>query len=112
MSSFFLLVDTATFGALRLPFHRVETCALHWLFTLPADEAVGVPLSVEGRDVVLHDGTSAARTLGREQLEVVVLAVGLAILLVEPVLPELVAAVRAEEVLRVPGLVEGSNAFL
>lgn len=77
-----------------------------------ADEAIGMPLSVECRDVVFHDGFVAAAALGREHVEVVGAAVGLPIPFVESVLPELLAALGAEEVLRVPGLLERRHAFL
>lgn len=78
----------------------------------PADEAVRVPLAVEGRYVVLHDGAVAAAALGGEHVEVVLAAVGLAVPLVEALLAELLAALGAEEVLRVPGLLQGGHAFL
>lgn len=51
--------------------------------THPADEALGVPQGVQGRDVVLQDGSGAAAALGREHVEVVLPAVRLAVLLVE-----------------------------
>lgn len=50
----------------------------------PAHEALGMPEGVEGRDVVLQDGPGAAAALGREHVEVILPAVGLAIFLVEP----------------------------
>jgi hypothetical protein len=71
-----------------------------------------MPLGVERRDVVLHDGACAAAALGREHVKVVVLAVRLAVLLVEAALAELLAALRAEEVLRVPRLLQRRHAFL
>lgn len=71
-----------------------------------------MPLAVERRDVALRDGHRAALALEREQGEVVVLAVRLAVLLLEAVLAELAAAFRAEEVVRVPRLVERRHAFL
>ena len=71
-----------------------------------ADKAVGMPLQVEGGDVVLGDRGVAAPTLGRKLLEVAGLAERGVVLLVEPVVAELVAALRAEEVLWVEGLVE------
>lgn len=71
-----------------------------------------MPLAVEGGDVVLHDGPVAAAALGREHVEVVVAAVGLAVTLVEALLAELLAALCAEEVLRVPGLLQRGHTFL
>lgn len=50
---------------------------------LPAHKAFRVPEGVEGRDVVLQDGTGTAATLGREHVEVVLPTVGLTVLLME-----------------------------
>lgn len=71
-----------------------------------------MPLRVQRRDVVLHDGPVAAIALRGEHLEVVVAAVGLAIALMETLLAELLAALGAEEVLRVPGLVQRRDALV
>ena len=79
---------------------------------LLADEAVGMPLQVEGRDVVLDDRGVAAPALGRKLLEVASLAERGVVLLVEPVVAKLVAALRAEEVLWVEGLVERGDALV
>ena len=71
-----------------------------------------MPLAVQGGDVVLHDGPVAPVALRREHVEVVVAAVRLAVALVEPVLAELLAALGAEEVLRVPRFLERCDTFL
>lgn len=71
-----------------------------------------MPLAVERGDVVLHDRPVAGAALGREHVEVVVPAVGLPLLLVEALLAELLAALGAEEVLHVPRLLQGRDAFL
>jgi len=73
------------------------------LRALLAHEAVGVPLRVEGRDVVLCDGVAAASTLGGEVLEVAVLAVSFLVLLVETGITELIAAVGTKKMFGVPG---------
>ena len=80
--------------------------------TLLAHKAVGMPLQVERGDVVLGDRGVAAAALGGELLEVAGLAEGGVVLLVETVVAELVAALGAEEVLRVEGLVEGRDALV
>jgi len=82
------------------------------LGTYPADEAVRMPLRVQRRDVVLHDGPVAAIALRGKHLEVVVAAIGFAIALMESLLAELLAALGAEEVLRVPGLVQRRDALV
>lgn len=71
-----------------------------------------MPLAVQRRYVVLHDGAVAAAALRCEHIEVVLPAVRLAVPLVEALLAELLAALGAEEVLRVPGLLQGGHAFL
>lgn len=51
--------------------------------THPAHKALGVPEAAERRDVVLQNGPGAAATLGSKHVEVVLPAVGLAVLLME-----------------------------
>lgn len=78
----------------------------------PAHEAAGVPLSGQGRHVVLHYGTGASAAFGGEHVEVVVPAVRPAFPLVESLLAELFAALGAEKVFGVPSLLQGRHAFL
>lgn len=80
--------------------------------TYPADKAVRMPLTVQRGYVVLHDGSIAAATLGREHVEVVLAAIRLAVPLVEALLAELLAALSTEKVLGVPRLLQGGHAFL
>jgi uncharacterized DUF497 family protein len=71
-----------------------------------------MPLTVQSRNVILHDGTTATAALGREHIEVVVSAVRFAVPLVEALLAELLPALSAEEVFHVPRLLEGRHTFL
>lgn len=71
-----------------------------------------MPLRVECGDVVFHDGFVAATALGCEHIEVVRTAIRFAVPFMEPVLSELLPALSTEEVLRVPGLLQRSYAFL
>ena len=50
-----------------------EVAADEGFLALGADEAVGAPLLVQRRDVVLRDGLVAARAAGRVQLQETVL---------------------------------------
>lgn len=95
-----------------LPLVVIEAATIEWLPAVTADKAIGMPLSIQSRDVVLCDWPVATTTFGREQLEVVIAAVGFAILLMEAPLAELRPAVGTEKVLRVPCLVQGSHAFI
>lgn len=71
-----------------------------------------MPLGVKGGNVVFHDGPIAGSALGSVQVEVVVATERLAVALMEAVLAELLAALGAEEVVHVPGLVQCGHAFL
>ena len=71
-----------------------------------------MPLRIQSRDVVLHDGAIAAIALGSEHVEVIGTAIWFAVTFMEAFLAELVAALGTEEVLGVPGLVQSSHAFL
>ena len=71
-----------------------------------------MPLAVEGRDVALGDGSGTAFAFQGEHGQVVLLAVGLAVLLLESILTELAAALSAEKVIRMPRLIQRRHAFL
>lgn len=71
-----------------------------------------MPLGVQSRDVVFHDWLVATSTLGGKHVEVIIATVRLSIPLMEAVLAELLTALSAEEVLRVPGLLQCRHAFL
>lgn len=91
----------------------LEKCAIiEWLGALFADEAVWMPLHVEGGDVVLSDGVAATSALGGELLEVAVLAVGAIILLMETIISKLFSTVCTKKVLRVPSLVQSRNTLV
>ena len=80
--------------------------------TLLAHEAVGMPLQVERRDVVLGDRGVATPALGGKLFEVAGFAERGVVFLVEAVVTELVTTFRAEEVLWVESLVEGRDALV
>jgi hypothetical protein len=80
--------------------------------TYPTNEAIRVPLAVQSRYIVLHDGAIAAGTLGRKHVVVVGATVRFAVTFVEALLAELVATLGAEEVLRVPSFLQGGDTFL
>ena len=67
-------------------------------------EAFWVPCVAQGSDEALHDGPLAAVALWCKLLVVVFPAVRLPVLLVEPLVTEMLAAQRAEEMLRMPRL--------
>ena len=65
-----------------------------------------MPRGVQSRDASVQDCLIAEGALGREQLVVVVFAIGFAVAFEEVLSAELLAAVFAEEVLAVPGLAQ------
>lgn len=69
-------------------------------------------MGVEGGDVVLHYRLAAAAAFWREHVKVISATVRFSVPLVEPVLAELLAALGAEEVFRMPGFLKGCHAFL
>ena len=68
-----------------------------------------MPLGTEGRHVALHDGLVTALAAGGKLLVVALSAEGFAVLLMEAIGSEVLAAERAEKVLWVPGLVQGTH---
>lgn len=80
--------------------------------THPAHEARRMPLRVQRGNIILHDGPVAAAALRRKHVKVVGATIRLAVPLMEPVLAKLLAALRTEKVLRVPGLLQSGHAFL
>jgi hypothetical protein len=80
--------------------------------TYPTDETIGMPLTVESRDVALGDGRGTSFTFQSEHGQIVLLAVRLAVLLLESILAKLAAALGAEKMIRMPRLIQSRHAFL
>lgn len=80
--------------------------------TYPAHEAFWVPLGVEGRDVILHNGRIAACTFWSKHVVVVLPTVGFPVAFVKALVAESISALSTEEVLRVPRFVQGCYTFL
>lgn len=95
-----------------LPVMLEEAAIDEWREAFPAHKALRMPQRVEGRDIVLQDGPGTAATLWCEHVEVVLAAVGLAVLLVEPFRTEEGSTLGTEEVFRVPRPVKGCHHFI
>lgn len=80
--------------------------------TFPADEAFGMPECVEGRDVVLQDGTGTATTFGGKHVEVILSTERLSILLMKTFRSKKGSTLGAEEVFRMPSLIQSSDNFI
>ena len=68
-----------------------------------------MPLGVYGSDETLHDSLVTATTARSKLLVVALPAEGLAVLLVEPFRPKVLATQRAEEVLGMPRTIQGPH---
>lgn len=69
--------------AVRLPLVLEETAIHERNETLPAHETLGVPQRVQGRDVVVQDGSGTAATFWGKYVKVIFPAVCFALLLME-----------------------------
>jgi len=86
--------------------------ALELHVTIPADEALRVPLSTQSRNVTFRNGHSAAFALEGKHGQVILFTVRFTVFLLKSVLTKLAAALRAEKVIRMPRLVQCSYAFI
>lgn len=89
-----------------------EAAAREGREAFPADEAVWVPESAKGGDVVIQNRALAALAAWGEQLQEVAAAVGAPLALVETLISERLPATDAAEVLRVPVGAQGSDHFV
>ena len=90
----------------------MHTCTCKCIITHKTVEAFWVPCEAQGGDEALHDGPLAAVALWRKLLVVVLPAVRLPVLLVEPLVTEMLTTQRAEEMLRMPRLPQGIHTTL
>lgn len=90
-----------------------EEAAVHkGAVALPTYEALWVPERVESRDVVFQDGLAAALTAGSKQSQKALLAVLLALTVMETFLSKRPAALDAAETLWVPVLIQSGDHFI
>lgn len=97
---------------IRHAFMIKEASTIKWCLTIPTDKALWMPLSIQCRNVILHDGPIAATTLGSKHLKIVSLAVGFSIFFMETFFPKLVTTLSTEKVFWMPGLVQGRHTFI
>lgn len=78
----------------------------------PANKTVRMPLRIQCRNVILHDGPIAAIAFRRKHVKVIVATVRFAVTLMEAFFAELLAALGTKEMLRVPRFLQCSHTFL
>lgn len=105
-------IDTNARGADWLALHGVKRLASNCLFAVSANEAVRMPLRVQCRDVILHDGAIATVALWCEHVEIIVATIWFAIAFMEAFLTELLTTLGTEKVLCMPSLVQSGDAFI
>lgn len=89
-----------------------ERSALELHVTVPADEALRVPLSTQSRNVAFSNSHSAAFALEGKHGQVILFTIWFTVLFLKSVLAELTTALRAEKMIRMPRLVQCSDAFI
>lgn len=86
-------------------FHCIKWFTANWFFTIPANKAVGVPLSIQCWNIVFHDGTVASAAFWCEHIKIVVATIWFTITFMEAIFAELLSTLRTEEMFCVPCLV-------
>lgn len=92
--------------------HRIKRLTSHCFPTVPANKTVSMPLRIQSRHVVLHDWPVAAAAFRGKHVKVIVPTIWFAVTFMEALLAKLFAALGTEEVLCVPGLLQGCYAFI
>lgn len=68
----------------------------------PTNKTIGMPLRVQCRNVILHDGPIAAITFWRKHIKVIVATIRFAVTFMEALFAELLATLGTEEMFCVP----------
>lgn len=96
-------------AAVRLAVALVEPVLAELLAALGTEEVLGVPGLLERRDAFIQNGSIAVRAPRAEQIVIIRLTVGISIALEEVPRAQLLVAVIARKVLRMPGLAQRRN---
>jgi len=82
------------------------------LKTYPANKAIGMPLTVQSRDIILHNWSVTTSTLGCKHIKIIIPTVWFAISFMKSFLTKLFPTLGTEKVFSVPSFFECSYAFL
>lgn len=91
-------------------FEKIAICKR--LVASSTNEAIGVPLSIQWRNVILGNGDLTTSTFGCKHGIIAAFAISLVVLFVKTIVAESVAAFKTDKVIRVPSAVKGRNAFV
>jgi len=89
-----------------------RTCYIPVLKTYPANKAIGMPLTVQSRDIILHNWSVTTPTLGCKHIKIIIPTVWFAISFMESFLTKLFPTLGTEKMFSVPSFFECSYAFL
>ena len=82
------------------------------LKTYPANKAIGMPLTVQSRDIILHDWPVTAPTFGCKHIKIIIPTVWFSISFMESFLTKLFPTLGTEKMFSVPCFFECSYTFL
>lgn len=71
-----------------------------------------MPLRVQCRDIILHNGAIATIAFGCKHFKIIGTTIGFTIPLMETIFAKLLATLGAKEMLRMPGLIQCRHAFI
>lgn len=71
-----------------------------------------MPLTIQGGDIIFHNGTIASTAFGRKHIKVVIATIGFAITFMKSLFAKLLAALGTEEMFCMPSFLQCSYAFL
>ena len=89
-----------------------RTCYIPVLKTYPAHKAIGMPLTVQSRDIILHNWSVTTPTFGCKHIKIIIPTVWFAISFMESFLTKLFPTLGTEKMFSVPSFFECSYAFL
>ena len=82
------------------------------LKTYPANKAIGMPLTVQSRYIIFHNGSVTSPTLGCKHIKIIIPTVWFAISFMESFLTKLFPTLGTEKMFSVPSFFECSYTFL
>ena len=89
-----------------------STCYIPVLKTYPANKAISMPLTVQSRDIILHNWSVTTPTLGCKHIKIIIPTVWFAISFMESFLTKLFPTLGTEKMFSVPSFFKCSYAFL
>lgn len=109
---FLIFFYAHTFRTYWLPFHGIEGFAWYRFLAIPANKAISMPLTVQSRDIILHNWPVTATTFWCKHIKIIIPTVWFAIPLMESFFPKLFSTLGTEKMFSVPSFFKCSNTFI